>query len=318
MTSSPISEQGRILYVWTGTEWVPVSGGGGGGLQAFYQSASPSSPELGSIWIDEDGSVVGSDAKPSYIWTGFDWVAFGDGGGISEEQADLKYLQLAGGEISGDLEILGNLIVSGSTVFLNTSELKIEDNVITLNSNVTGTPILDAGIEINRGSEITVSIIWNETTEKWQFTNDGIEYKDLGSSAPVNILNSAPEDASEGSLWFDSESNGLYAYDGIYWINISGPQGPIGPIGPSGLQGPQGEPGEAGEPGESPDTSIFLTIDSASTIYLEQVSASNIYLTQLSASSTYLTQSSASTIYATQEELNTLDNLPHPFLLMGG
>jgi hypothetical protein len=104
VTSSPISEQGRILYVWTGTEWVPASGGGGGGLQAFYQSASPSSPELGTIWIDEDDSVAGSDAKPSYIWTGFDWVAFGDGGGGSSvlyqaEEPDAVALELEVGSL---------------------------------------------------------------------------------------------------------------------------------------------------------------------------------------------------------------------------
>jgi len=105
VTSSPISEQGRILYVWTGTEWVPASGGGGGGLQAFYQSASPSSPELGTIWIDEDDSVAGSDAKPSYIWTGFDWVAFGDGGGggssvlYQEEEPDAVALELEVGSL---------------------------------------------------------------------------------------------------------------------------------------------------------------------------------------------------------------------------
>jgi hypothetical protein len=30
VSSATISEQGRILYVWTGEEWVPVNAGAGG------------------------------------------------------------------------------------------------------------------------------------------------------------------------------------------------------------------------------------------------------------------------------------------------
>ena len=55
----------------------------------------------------------------------------------------------------------------------------IEDNIITLNSNVTGTPSENAGVEIERGTSANTQILWNEGTDKWTFTNDGSLYYDI-------------------------------------------------------------------------------------------------------------------------------------------
>ena len=83
--------------------------------------------------------------------------------------------------VAGNAEITGNLTVSGSVSYLNTEEVLIEDNIIVLNSNVSASPTLNAGIEIERGTESNVSIIWNETLDQWEFTNDGTVYNALGS-----------------------------------------------------------------------------------------------------------------------------------------
>lgn len=71
-------------------------------------------------------------------------------------------------DIDGNLVVDGTLTVSGSVTTLNTETLLVEDNQITLNSNVTGTPTVDAGIEVERGDETNASLIWNETSEKWE------------------------------------------------------------------------------------------------------------------------------------------------------
>jgi hypothetical protein len=82
--------------------------------------------------------------------------------------------------ILNDLTVLGNLTVSGSTTTLNTTELLVEDNIITLNSGVSGSPSINAGIEIERGTSDNVSIRWNEDTNIWQYTNDGTNYINFG------------------------------------------------------------------------------------------------------------------------------------------
>lgn len=66
--------------------------------------------------------------------------------------------------ISGNLTITGNLTVNGTTTTINTHELTVEDNIITLNSGYTGSPESspDAGIEVNRGTTTRSYILWRE------------------------------------------------------------------------------------------------------------------------------------------------------------
>jgi hypothetical protein len=78
--------------------------------------------------------------------------------------------------ITSDLTVGGNLTVNGTLTSLNTEQVTIEDNVVVLNSNVTGSPSANAGIEVERGTSTNTSIIWNETDDKWTLTNNGTNY----------------------------------------------------------------------------------------------------------------------------------------------
>jgi hypothetical protein len=70
--------------------------------------------------------------------------------------------------IGGDLIVTGDLTVSGSVTTLNTETLLVEDNQITLNSNVTGTPTVNAGIEIERGDLTNAELVWDENIDAWK------------------------------------------------------------------------------------------------------------------------------------------------------
>jgi len=52
-----------------------------------------------------------------------------------------------------------------------------------LNRLVTGAPSLNASFKAERGSSADVDIRWNESTDKWEFTNDGSVYTDIGAAA---------------------------------------------------------------------------------------------------------------------------------------
>ena len=54
------------------------------------------------------------------------------------------------------------------------------DVVFTLNKDLTGTPSSDGFLEIERGSETNVAIRWNESSDVWQYTNDGATWVPLG------------------------------------------------------------------------------------------------------------------------------------------
>jgi len=73
---------------------------------------------------------------------------------------------------SGNVIVTGNLTVNGTTTTVNSNTVNIGDAIITLNSDETGTPSANAGLEIERGTSANASILWNETGNYWQ-TTDG-------------------------------------------------------------------------------------------------------------------------------------------------
>lgn len=81
--------------------------------------------------------------------------------------------------VGGNLIVSGNLTVSGTTTTVNTETINLADNIITLNSNATGTPSENAGIEVERGSSDNVALRWNEGSDVWEFTKDGTNYKTI-------------------------------------------------------------------------------------------------------------------------------------------
>ena len=90
----------------------------------------------------------------------------------------------AGGAISGDVSVTGNLTVTGQTTYANTQTVLIADNILTLNAaiNQSSAPTTNAGVEVDRGSSANVQLLWNETTDKWTFTNDGTNYYNMADA----------------------------------------------------------------------------------------------------------------------------------------
>lgn len=73
---------------------------------------------------------------------------------------------------SNDVVVQGNLTISGTTTTVNTTQVNLADNILTLNSDFTsGTPTENAGIEVLRGSSATSSFYWDEATDKWTAHN---------------------------------------------------------------------------------------------------------------------------------------------------
>ena len=84
--------------------------------------------------------------------------------------------------ISGDrtftdtITVNGNLNILGTASYVHTQELFIADSNITLLATYSsGSPFLDAGINVSRGSSQSASILWNETDDFWQVGLSGSE-----------------------------------------------------------------------------------------------------------------------------------------------
>lgn len=88
-----------------------------------------------------------------------------------------------------------------------------------LNADETGAPSADAYYSVERGSETNVSIRWNEATDKWEYTEDGITWVTF-ESAYINdgtqeiILITYEQDdepilSADGNaaIWIDSDDS---------------------------------------------------------------------------------------------------------------
>ena len=66
----------------------------------------------------------------------------------------------------------GDLIVSGNITTISSEELNVDTSFIVLNANLTSslTPILDAGIEVNRGNQANTRLYWDESGNRWHLT----------------------------------------------------------------------------------------------------------------------------------------------------
>jgi trimeric autotransporter adhesin len=136
------------------------------------------------------GQAVGTGDSPSFAGVTADAIKIGvtAAGEIDTTSGNLT-IDSAGGTVTidDDLVVSGNLTVSGTTTTLNTETLAVEDNIIVLNSGITGSPSTNAGVEIERGTSTNVVFRWNESTDKWQVTENGTDYYDVTNSESLEL-----------------------------------------------------------------------------------------------------------------------------------
>jgi hypothetical protein len=174
----------------------------------------------GTTWVN-DVIDLGTDTVGNYVagisGTANEITVTGSG----SEGANVTISLPANVTIANNLTVTGDLTVNGNTTTLNTANLNVEDNFVLLNSGVTASPSLNAGLEVERGTSPNVAIRWNESTDKWEFTVDGTNYTELGAGG-ASVSSSAPASPATGSLWFDSDDGKTYVYYDSFWVEIGG------------------------------------------------------------------------------------------------
>jgi hypothetical protein len=211
-----------------GTFTVGLSTGTSGQIIVANSAGSPAYVTMsGDVTISSTGQTtiaansvaLGADTTGNYIATIAGTTNEISVSGSGSESATVTIGLPANVTIANNLTVTGDLTVNGNTVTLNTANLEVEDNFILLNSGVTGSPTLNAGIEVKRGTSTNVAIRWNETTDKWQFTTDGTTYTDLGAGG-ASISDTAPASPVAGQIWFESDTGSTFVYYDSHWIEI--------------------------------------------------------------------------------------------------
>jgi len=139
--------------------------------------------------------------------------------GVVTGIATLSSPTFTGTVSTNHLIVGGDLTVSGTTTTVNTETIELADNVIVLNSNATGAPSENAGIEIERGSSTNVAIRWNETYDKWELTTDGTTYYNVATEEYAISLTPATLDAI-GDVTITNAADGQFLkWNGSAWVN---------------------------------------------------------------------------------------------------
>jgi hypothetical protein len=73
----------------------------------------------------------------------------------------------------GQVLITGNLVVEGTQTTVQATDLDVSDNIITLNAGETGAGVtlIYSGIEVDRGSLPSASLLYDETADTWLIAN---------------------------------------------------------------------------------------------------------------------------------------------------
>jgi len=91
--------------------------------------------------------------------------------------------------ITNNLNVGGDLNVTGVINTVNSTQVNISDNKVNLNSDMPeeNSPSLDAGIVVHRGLEADAELLWSETADKWQVGLVGGSYHDIARKYVATI-----------------------------------------------------------------------------------------------------------------------------------
>ena len=119
-------------------------------------------------------------------------------------QASFDSAQIGTLRVSGNTVLDGNLTITGTETVVNTETINLADNTIVLNSNATGAPTENAGIEIERGDSDNKSFLWNEANDYWTLGGETLET--TGKVLFGNVY------STEGDLPSASNYHGMFAH----------------------------------------------------------------------------------------------------------
>lgn len=211
--------------------------------------------------LDENGDWNEGGLNPNEFYT--------------KEAADEKFMGKAGGSITGDLTVGGNLVVNGKTTTVESENIAVKDKLIEVASGNTAKLAAPAGLVVPKYDGTNSGAL--------VFDGDGIAYVGdvvLNEKGDIDVLQSdlaalavkkdipadylvggeqttTSEDDGGANVFTFTKADGKTATFTVKngskgstgAAGAKGDQGPVGPAGPTGAAGPAGAAGPKGDIG---------------------------------------------------------------------
>lgn len=160
----------------------------GGVAAANYVRADAASTTTNTLTIQHDTSLIlGADGDVTFNQSGNNLrvtnsnadgnivfrVNDGTGGGGAGSTALTINGANAAVTVANNLNVTGNLTVSGTTTTIDATNTTIEDPLIVLNKNSASVGDVDIGIVFERGVNTNTAIIWDESADSTKGPQDG-------------------------------------------------------------------------------------------------------------------------------------------------
>ena len=178
------SDQTFTVGLATGTDLTATiaaatttSDGTGRGVASF--SSDNFSISSGHVSIKDNGITLGTETTGNYM-SGISGTTNeitvshtpGEGStatiGLPDSVSITDNLSVGGQlSVSENVVISGNLVVSGTTTTISTTNMEVEDALIALQAELTGSNANDIGIVFNRGDAANGVFVWDESEDKF-------------------------------------------------------------------------------------------------------------------------------------------------------
>jgi len=142
----------------------------------------------------------------------------GSGNFVIDSSASTGSIQI--GSSSKNVVVRGDLTVQGTTVTVDSNTVNIGDNIITLNADETGTPSQDAGIEIERGTEVNKTLYWDESATEWSVGSDNFRAATFNGDLAGNADTASALETAR-TLTIAGDASGSASFDGSADASIS-------------------------------------------------------------------------------------------------
>ncbi|MBU4354895.1 MAG: hypothetical protein KJ822_06055, partial [Proteobacteria bacterium] len=153
------------------------------GLDFYYLAGKVRNDSV--IYDTVAGHVTLADDDTNYVEVDpADGTVSANGTGFTSGQIALFQVVTASGAITNVTDVrtwaLAGTGGCGGGGHTQNTDIGTTSPAFTLNNDATGAPTQDCKLEVKRADETNVALKWNETENKWQYTNDGANWYNLG------------------------------------------------------------------------------------------------------------------------------------------